>query len=40
MWWLWQLLRNERFDVCECVEDSELRREEVADDLRRLLECL
>jgi hypothetical protein len=39
MWWLWQLLRNERFEVCECVDDSEFRRDDAADDLRRLLVC-
>jgi hypothetical protein len=40
MWWLWQLLRYERFDVCECVEDNEFRREDAAEDLRRLFWCL
>jgi hypothetical protein len=41
MWWLWQLLRMvERLEVWEWVEESELRRDDVADDFRRLFECL
>lgn len=41
MWWLWQLLRIvERLEAWEWVEESEFRRDDVADDFRRLFECL
>ena len=32
------MLRNERVEVCEWVDEMELRREEAADDLRRLVD--
>jgi hypothetical protein len=35
---LWHTFRKERFDWWDCVEEIELRRDEGADDLRRLLE--
>lgn len=40
MWWLWQLLRMVvRLEVWEWVDESEFRRDDVADDLRRLFAC-
>ena len=36
---LWQARKEDRLDWCECVEESELRREEAAEDFRRCWCC-